>query len=629
MNSSKQASRVGALAFSLGVVGLVGTGGMGAAFAAPNDSDSSSSSSESSSSESSSSESSNSSSGSSGSSGSTTSGTKPATAGGADDSAATPPDEDSEADPASAVADGPDISASDTTSDGDETDPTVPENISQAPLPIVSEITTDRESRNSRSGRHDTDLPDTASQSIKPTSGPGHDTGYKSLAHVTDSGPTVFADIALVTETNTRTVGIAPLLPTSVDPVPSVTAVDIVSGLLSGVDLSTDGPVAPPLPGVLLGSLDLVRRDLEQMSVPLTDDMPQNTTDTLIVEEPSNESGPVALTAAAESVPEPPSSLVPRDLTLDPTSAERTAAFNKAQAQRIATFNEEQSARTEALQERLASQYADSPLGALVDSTTFVVSELFRTAAVVVTEFVNYISFAVTEFIRGLSDWFTAPAVFEGLYGDPATNAQHWRAQSSQNCVLMSTAMVIGQLTGTSPDEDEIVAEAVATDSVANPGQKMYQGLQSQDGVDVKDAVALLDRHGISATLTTYGKSEGNLALRAVAFALDEKKAVSVGLHGGTVWAAVDNEPLPVGVSAADHQVVITGIDFTERVVYLNDSGFAEQGKNMKVPLDAFMKAWQTDDYETIIAELKPANTSTSGPASTNISGFGVLIDVA
>jgi hypothetical protein len=41
------------------------------------------------------------------------------------------------------------------------------------------------------------------------------------------------------------------------------------------------------------------------------------------------------------------------------------------------------------------------------------------------------------------------------------------------------------------------------------------------------------------------------------------------------------------------------------------------------------MKAWQTDNYETIIAELKPVETSGSGPASTNFSGSGVLVSVA
>jgi hypothetical protein len=449
--------------------------------------------------------------------------------------------------------------------------------------------------------------------------------------------------------TNTYTLDMDLSLPASVDadhravviaqsggPDPSQTPKGVVSVLLSVVGLglplsATDSPLPPPSAAVLMGSLDLVRRDLEQMSDDqLIVDPQQDTTNALILEEPSNDSEPVALAAEEdESEPEPPDSTVPDQLTLEPTSAERTAAFQKQQAKRIETFNEAQAARVEAFNEQLASQSAENPLGALVSSVGFVVSELVNTAAVVVTEFVNYISFAVTEFVQGLSDWFTAPAVFEGLYGDPETNQQYWRAQSSQNCVLMSTAMVIGQLTGTSPTEEEIVAEAVATDSVANPGQKMYQGLQSQDGVDVKDAVKLLENHGITATLTEYDKSEGNLALRAMALALDEKKAVSVGLHGGTIWAAVENKPLPVGVSASDHQVVVTGVDFDERVVYVNDSGFAEEGQNMKVPLDAFMKAWQTDDYETIIAELTPAEASASGPASTNISGSGVLVSVA
>ena len=75
--------------------------------------------------------------------------------------------------------------------------------------------------------------------------------------------------------------------------------------------------------------------------------------------------------------------MVPRDLTLDPTSAERTTAFQKAQAKRIETFDEAQAARIEAFNEQLASQSAENPLGALVGSAAFVVSELVNTAAVV------------------------------------------------------------------------------------------------------------------------------------------------------------------------------------------------------------------------------------------------------
>ena len=514
-----------------------------------------------------------------------------------------------------------DTSGSATTSDDDETggltaDPAVPVDSSTVASPSASEDESEQDLQNYRSALQDSSV--TGSQD-----GNSAATTIEATQIVVSSSDD---DDTTVTVTNTGTpVANLPLslsvnlddnqstvVVDSGDPLPTMTAIDLESDLVSWAGLSTDGPVAPALPGVVMGSLDLVRRDLEQMADDQSGDAPQITTTALVAEAP-------------------PDWTVPDELTMDPTAAERTTAFQKAQAKRIETFNEAQAARIEAFNEQLASQSAENPLGALVSSAAFVVSELVNTAAVVVTEFVNYISFAVTEFIQGLSDWFTTPAVFTGLYGDPTTNAQYWQAQSSQNCVLMSTAMIINQLKGTpnEPDEDAIVEEAQQTDSVANPGRKMYQGLQSQDGVDVKDALKLLENHGISATLTSYDKSEGNLALRAVAFALDEKKAVSVGLHGGTIWAAVEGGDLPQGASAADHQVVVTGIDFTERVVYLNDSGFAEQGKNMKVPLDAFMKAWQTDDYETIIAELKPVEPSASGPASANISGSGVLVSLA
>jgi hypothetical protein len=79
--------------------------------------------------------------------------------------------------------------------------------------------------------------------------------------------------------------------------------------------------------------------------------------------------------------------------------------------------------------------------------------------------------------------------------------------------------------------------------------------------------------------------------------------------------------------------VVVIGIEFTERVVHLNDSGFHENGndagRNLKVPLDTFMRAWQTDNYETIIATLKEPNTSASGVTSTNDYGPTVLVNVA
>ncbi len=452
------------------------------------------------------------------------------------------------------------------------------------------------------------------------------------------------------TATNTYTLDIDPSLSGSVgaddqavviaesgDSLGSTTAVDVGFGLLGpgASGSANDDPLGPPPAVLLVGALDLVRRDLEQMSDDQQIvDLQQDTTDPLIVEDP-NDSGPVALTAAAAPAPPPPDSTVPDELTMDPTSAERTAAFQKQQAQRLEAFNEAQAARIGAFNERLEAQAAANPLGALVGSAAFVVSELVNTAAVVVTEFVNYISFAITEFIHGLSDWFTAPAVFTGLYGDPVLSEEFWRSQSHNNCVLMSMAMMVGELNGQSPSEEEILNYARTTESVVDIGQMMWTH-DTQTGVDVRDGAVLLKKYyNIDATITMYDKTEGNLALRAVAFALKDNKAVSVGVHNYTIWNAVEHKPLPEGVTSANHQVVVTGIDFDARVVIINDSGYGEEpdgtnkGKNMRVPLDAFMKAWQFDNYETMTAVRAPANTSSSGPASANISSSGLLVDVA
>ncbi|MGV0790160.1 hypothetical protein ABQF33_24985, partial [Mycolicibacterium sp. XJ2] len=84
-----------------------------------------------------------------------------------------------------------------------------------------------------------------------------------------------------------------------------------VSGLLSAVGvgspLSTvDGPVQP-LPGVIMvGSLDLVRRDLERMNDDQLAIDTQQVTNTLTAEVPPEELVPVATTTTdSDTEPEP------------------------------------------------------------------------------------------------------------------------------------------------------------------------------------------------------------------------------------------------------------------------------------------------------------------------------------
>ena len=68
------------------------------------------------------------------------------------------------------------------------------------------------------------------------------------------------------------------------------------------------------------------------------------------------------------------------------------------------------------------------------------------------------------------------------IYGDPDRLSQYWARQSSDNCLLMATAMVIGQITGKMPTELQIVWEAMRTQSqypVNGEYPLLYKGLRT------------------------------------------------------------------------------------------------------------------------------------------------------
>lgn len=406
-------------------------------------------------------------------------------------------------------------------------------------------------------------------------------------------------------------------------PMATLTPIDLVSRLFGALGLTGAPPVsdtpAMPVPAgsVLLAALDSVRREMEQSN---SNDAhvaaaPQITEANSLNATQAGAAGSVTLTdppgLADLDSPRFPGGELVRIITFAVTELVRISTFAATELTRIATL-----ATTE------LTRIPTFGMAELFRIPGRVLGEIGRIATFEGTELIGIARFEGTELARVLADpstviWGGGGASDTGMYGDPAKNAQYWEAQShGNNCVLMSTAMVIGQLTGKMPSEKDIIAEATNTDSVVNEGKKMYMGTTSPDGVDIKDAVALLDNHGITATTTEFQKTEGDKALKALVSALSQQKAAMVGVHGATIWNAVENEPPTEGTLQADHQVVVLGVDLTNRVVYLNDSGFAEQGKNMKVPLDAFMRAWQADNFEMTAAALKADEKSTPAPQS-------------
>ena len=186
------------------------------------------------------------------------------------------------------------------------------------------------------------------------------------------------------------------------------------------------------------------------------------------------------------------------------------------------------------------------------------------------------------------------------IYGNPA-NSQYWAAGGAQTSNLMSAAMVISRLTGQTVTAQDIITEAMNTDSVARPGRAMYLGTDSGDWVWATDAVQLMENHGVKVTTIYYTKSQEQRALNTVEGALSQGKSVIVSINGKVVSAGDESQE----VWTTEHQAVLLGINVTKNLVYLND-GANPQGQNLTLSIEDFLDAWQATRYTAIIAELAP-----------------------
>ncbi|MCV7347712.1 hypothetical protein [Mycolicibacterium rhodesiae] len=213
------------------------------------------------------------------------------------------------------------------------------------------------------------------------------------------------------------------------------------------------------------------------------------------------------------------------------------------------------------------------------------------------------------------------PAPGDVVYGNPLQNVQYFISQGDNNtCVLSSTAMVIGQLKGPGgmPSWSDIVQEAKDTPSYlpARSSGSVWKDLLNRyvprtgniydpladEYVYYVDSMALMENHGVDATMTTYTKSQGDLALANLKSALTTS-SVLVAVNN-RIWAeAIGGAHSARRFGTANHAITVLGINETKDVIYINDSG-GVGGKGLAVPLDGFMEAWQRGQYLSVSARL-------------------------
>jgi hypothetical protein len=176
------------------------------------------------------------------------------------------------------------------------------------------------------------------------------------------------------------------------------------------------------------------------------------------------------------------------------------------------------------------------------------------------------------------------------MYGDPAAAAKYWRYQQYwDDCTLMASADVIGEITGVEPAEEDIIDKAQATPSSQGPGPIYTRPADPNDpnsgeGAWFRDIPTLLARYNVGAIITHGSMEELERQL-----GLGHKVIVSV--NGELLWHEPVEEKDKNGNPSHDHTVVVTGVDTANGVVHINDSG-SRDGRDAQIPIALFVQAW-------------------------------------
>jgi hypothetical protein len=201
----------------------------------------------------------------------------------------------------------------------------------------------------------------------------------------------------------------------------------------------------------------------------------------------------------------------------------------------------------------------------------------------------------------GLAD--TAEAASGTMYGDPAVAAQWWRHQQYDDCAIMSSADVVGQVTGKEPSEQAIIKVAQSTPSAVHSGSIYIRPADKKNpnsgmGTSPADIPTLLAHYGVKAVITDKDNAVRTgvpTGIDALEQQLGAGHKVIVGLNAEMIWHRPVENKDKNGNPVADHAVVVTGVDTANGVVHLNDSG-TKKGRDEQIPVELFLQAWDTSD---------------------------------
>ena len=197
------------------------------------------------------------------------------------------------------------------------------------------------------------------------------------------------------------------------------------------------------------------------------------------------------------------------------------------------------------------------------------------------------------------------------LYGDPGAAAPYWRKQNYDDCGLMAVADVVGQLKRNEPTEAAIIALAQQTPSKSHPGSVYIKPSNLSDpnsgqGVWAPDEALMLAQYGIHGKVTDNRLSATRGGIPTGMAALEQYLAgghkVIAGVNAELIWRKPVETKTRDGKPAADHALVVTGVDTKTNTVHLNDSG-TKKGRDEQVSIDLFQAAWAASGEEMVVTQ--------------------------
>ena len=170
------------------------------------------------------------------------------------------------------------------------------------------------------------------------------------------------------------------------------------------------------------------------------------------------------------------------------------------------------------------------------------------------------------------------------IIGTPEQDARTFPGQQSYDdtCAIRCQEFIIEQFTGSDIDESALVQQAMD-----------YGWYEPGGGTKIEDVGNLLEVHGIPV----------NRYEDATMFDLVNELAqghkVIIGVDSGELWYPIQ-EALEddLGIEAADHAVVVSGIDTTDPDnihIIISDPGTGEAVASY--PMEQFVDAWEDSDF--------------------------------